>query len=360
VPVVVWVGAIVLAVVLSRRQVQEMTAVGILEVQEVPVAPVLDGRIQGIPVDLFEEVEAGQAVAVMDDSTLRKEFGVAEAELARLRSEVESRREEVQLEQHTLAVDRLNALRRFTLDLEEARLDSLDRVVKQEANRVELERLGVELDRQRQLVANGTIDQRTFDDTRLRYEELEVTIQKNEAAIREARGRVTEAEERLKTRADQTISFSPDPLISPLSEGVRVQQAQIDLLSEQRRSLVLRSPLAGKVSQVFAAAGETVVSGTPLLMIARADSVRVVGYVDQSLVKEVRVGETVEIVSRHLPRESVKATILRVGPAMQEVPESLRRHPNFAQWGLPILVGDVPQGMFHPGETLDLRLANAR
>jgi len=47
--------------------------------------------------------------------------------------------------------------------------------------------------------------------------------------------------------------------------------------------------------------------------------------------------------------------VLKLSAKMEEFPLHLRRNPLLPQWGLSVLVGEIPTDLFYPGEVLNLR-----
>ena len=87
-PWVVWGIAVVAVVMLFQRQVRQVDAVGLVQVDEAVISPEENGTVQEVPLALLEEVTAGQVVAIMDDGTIEAELQAAEAALNRLRAEL--------------------------------------------------------------------------------------------------------------------------------------------------------------------------------------------------------------------------------------------------------------------------------
>ena len=131
VPAAVWLCSIVLLLVWEGGRSQYLVGVGIVEARQTLVSPIIDGNLQSLAVDIFDEIEQGQTLAMMDDTVVSGELAVAEAELAQLRLTVlaESRRLDSDLAQQE--ADALNDLRRFQMNEEEARLQYLEMVVRQ-------------------------------------------------------------------------------------------------------------------------------------------------------------------------------------------------------------------------------------
>lgn len=356
-PVAVWCGAVAIVVTFAGRSQVYIHATGIAEVREVPVASLTDGIIQAMSVDLFDSVEAGTVVALIDDRIVRAQLDTAEVELERLQAELSASTDLIALDVRDRELDDLNRQRRFILNEETARLDYLDRVIQQEADKVALERLGIMLARQETLVKEQLTDVSTYDQIRLQHEALATKIKESEAAISIAQGQIDEAVVRKEAEQDQATDLSVTNLLQPIIEGVRVQESRIKEILEHRKLLTLKAPLDGKISQVFHRTGETVMSGEPMLAITASESRRVLAYIDEVSARRIHAGTSVEIRSNDNPTKVVTTKVLKVGSAIEEFPVRFRRNAMMSQWGLPVLAGTIQPGIFYPGESLRLRFS---
>ena len=356
IPAGVWLSAIALMLVWAGGRGQYIAGVGIVEANQTAVSPLADGSLQSLAVDIFDEIQEGQILAMMDDTVISAELVVAEAEMAQLRSTVlaESRRLDVELAQQE--ADALNDLRRFQMDEEEARLQYLEMVVRQESDTVKLERLKIQMDRQRDLVARDVTPEQLSDDTRLRYEALKKELEENETALAAAKVLVNQSTQRREEWELQVLDVDTDDFLAPIREALNVQEARISGIKQHRAMLVLRAPVGGQVAQIFHRPGETVLAGDPVLALAETGYQRVLAYVDERSAGRIQSGDEVRLQSEHRPDRIVIARVARAGVSIQELPMSLRRTPILPEWGYPVLISDVPQGIFFPGERLNVRI----
>jgi len=324
---------------------------GVVELNEVTIAPLADGVVGGITVDVFEDVVGDQVVALMDDSLIRSELITAQAELGRLRALLadEGRRvAERRTEQDT-------DMRRFMLDLEQARLERLDRWAQQESDRVALRRLEVLAERQGAMVKEGVFDELTYEQTRLECEALRRRVEESEAVLKEAADQIAHTEARLAEYREAAGSIENEASIAPMAKAIGVQEALIQGITERMGALVLRAPIGGRVARILHRPGETVVMGAPLMTITDPNSRRVMAYVDENLAVEMQEGDAVEVFSQTRPGSVVTATVLRIGQQVEPFPEHLQRSAMLVKWGRPVLLGELPEGAFMPGQAVMVR-----
>ncbi|MCF6284483.1 MAG: HlyD family efflux transporter periplasmic adaptor subunit [Candidatus Hydrogenedentes bacterium] len=356
-PILIWGGAVVLAVVLVQEQRVYVDAPGIMDFQTALVSPLMDGTVQSLAVDILDEVEAGQVVAMMDDTLIRSELMVAEAELNRVRALLEAESERYTQTQHLEQASVQNDLRRFVLNEEEARLDHLDRVIEHETDKVTLERLGIRMKRDEALRDQLLLDDAAYDEIRLRYEALKTKIDKDTRAIALAEKNIATAAKRRKSQESlETDATETDALLRALQADIAAQEARVGAVQVQRSSLALVAPVSGQVAAITRRPGESLLAGEPVLTITGAGGNRVLAYVDERTSRRFNVGDTVELHARTHPSAVVKGTIIKVGAHIESFPPRLLLSTAMPQYGYAVLVGDLPENVFRPGEALDLRL----
>lgn len=361
-PVAIWGIAVIATAALFQRQPVYVNAIGLAEAPTTFVAPLLDGTVQSIAVDVLDVVEAGQVVGLMDDSLIRAELAVAEALLDQSRATLEAERlrleNEHQLQQASLQSDQ----RRFLVNEEQARLDHLDRQVRHETDKVELERLGVQLKRQEAMKAQRILDDAAYDETRLAHEALRTKIEKDKEAIALAEAHRKTAERRREELVPvDGGAAAAGALLEALRAEISAQEAAVREVQSRRQALVLRAPVRGRVATITRRPGESMLAGDPIMTIVGDTATRVMAYVNERMAPAAgfREGDTVELHSRTQPKVMARGTILKVGSHIEPYPLRLLTNPLVPQHGLQVLVGDIPENVFRPGEALDVRLRAA-
>ncbi len=359
-PLMVWVGAVALAIALAQQQRVYVDAPGVVESKTAFVASLVDGTVQSLAVDLLDPVEAGQVVAVMDDTLVRSEMAVAEAELERVRALLDAEMARYDQTQQLEQASVQNDLRRFRLNEEEARLNHLDRVIQHETDKVTLERLAVQMKREEALRAQHLLDDAAYEQTQLTYQALKTKIEKDKRAIALAEENINTAAERRESQELLAVDGAEvDALLRALQADIAAQQANVAAVQERRRSLTLVAPVAGQVAAITRRPGESVLAGDPVLTITGAGSNRVLAYVDERSVRRFSVGDPVELHSKTQPKTVVQGEVLKVGESIEAFPLRLQVTPMMPQHGYAVLVGGLPESAFRPGEALNLRVRTA-
>lgn len=147
--------------------------------------------------------------------------------------------------------------------------------------------------------------------------------------------------------------------LAPIRQALNVQEALISGIKQRRAMLVLTAPVSGQISRIFHHPGETVLAGDPILAMTDTSSQRVLAYVDERSAGQIQEGSEVRLQSQGRPERIATARVARAGTAFQELPISLRLTPILPEWGFPVLIGDIPRGVFLPGERLSVRIKAA-
>lgn len=358
-PVLIWIAAVAAAVALARRQSIRVDAIGIVEVRQAAVAPNVAGRVKFVIPDLYDAVRAGELVGGLDEGRLVAELQVIKTEIGRLRAVIPAETARIQAANASLRLDRQTEARRFAWNVEGAELDLLDRRVALEVDRVENERLTLVLGRLRRLVSTGTVSQAEVDEAALARKAVSIRIDENTRVIATAERRRDSARTRLEA-LEREAALPPglETQLEPIRRAVAVQEARLAELTVARAGLALRAPIDGVVSHILLRPGETALAGAAVLAIADPKSTRVVAHIPEgSGHLDVRVGDRVQLQRRTSPTQVLEAQVLRVGPAVEEIPLQGRRNPNLVEWGRPVLIAATGGNLdLYPGETIEVRI----
>ena len=259
----------------------------------------------------------GYSVALSGNTAvIGAELVVAEAQMARLHLKVlaESRRLDSDLAQQE--ADALNDLRRFQMNEEEARLQYLEMVVRQESDTIKLERLRIQMARQRDLVDQDVAAEELYDDTRLRHEQLKKELEENELALEAAKQLLEQSTQRRSEWESQSLVVDSDDFLGPIRQALNVQEARISEIKQRRAMLALSAPVSGQVLHIFHRPGETVLAGDPIMAIADTGYQRVLAYVDERSAGEIQSGDKVRLQSEHRPDRIIVGRVERMAGAM--------------------------------------------
>jgi hypothetical protein len=150
------------------------------------------------------------------------------------------------------------------------------------------------------------------------------------------------------------ILADAETLLAPLEHALRVQDAKIRQLAQQISANEILAPVSGMVSKIHFPPGTYVPRGEPIITIAAESARCIVAYVDPAFGKGLRKNGTVQIRVRASGSIIAEAKVMELGSQNELMPKSLRRNPNFAQYGLPVKVSIPHELPLIPGELVDL------
>jgi len=280
----------VVAVLLGVRWIRNAGSVdrsvihvsGNIEVTAADVSFKTSGRVAKRLVSEGESVTAGQVVALLDGTELEQEAAMrrADAENARAQlAELEAGTRPEEIEQAAAA-------------LEIARAD---------AKRVE-----ADFARQKELFGQKIISPREFEAA--------------QAESSMASSRISEAEARLtlleKGPREETIRAARARL-EQARQAVALAETHLDYAT-------LRAPLGGIVLAKGIEAGEFVAPGTPVITVGDLANVWLRGYIDETDLGRVKIGQTVDVTTDTYPGKIYKGRLSFIASEAEFTPKNVQ------------------------------------
>lgn len=281
--VLILIAAVVYSVTKYRQQESSAIKIsGVLEVTSVDLSFKVGGRLLQRLVNEGDTVQAGQVVARLDDDELKQEREGRAAEEKSLRAasadlEAGSRQEEI------------------------AQGEAVLSRMKSEADRLRKEAVRAEA-----LFAGDVIAQKDLDLAR--------------SASASADASVKEAEQRLKL-----LKIGPRP------DAVRQARARIEsaaagtALAETRlRQSVLSAPLSGVVLSKHAEPGEMMMPGAPVLTVGKMDEVWLRGYIPESELGRVSLGQSARVMFDGWPGRLFEGKVSYIASESEFTPKNVQ------------------------------------
>jgi len=361
VPLIVWsVCALIVAVMLFGRASQ-LEYVGLAQAMEYPISPVATGTVQSVGVDIYDRVDVGEMVAKLDDSSLLASIATSSAKVVRLHAELEAARATLLTNEGQGLANWAADLRRFQADEQQRRLDVLSLRVIHEQRQIELERMEIEEQRARELFDAGVTAKTLWDRARLRRDEVRQGLEEGRVLLEQ-----TEAEYyAAKTRREEYETGLPnkdwmDPILRPLRESIEVESRRLDEIDVKRQALVLRSPVAGQVSEILCRRGHSVRPGEPVVVVSEGSVREILAYLAEDDGREIAPSTPVMVSTRAGGGTVSESVVIRVGPSIQEMPQRLWRNPRRPDYGRAVVIAAVPGMRLTPGEMVNVKFLDPR
>ena len=123
----------------------------------------------------------------------------------------------------------------------------------------------------------------------------------------------------------------------------------------KRQPLVLTSPIDGMVNLVQKGPGEAVLAGEPILTIAERRTSRIIAYVDENQMSQVKEGMAVRLIKGDNRGQIINSQVVSLGPNIELMPQRLWRNPTVQQWGRPVMIKNPPALNLLPGQTVGIK-----
>jgi multidrug resistance efflux pump len=331
-PGVVFVAALIAALVLWKDQANAPHLIGEVESVSSLVTTVEDGSLIELKVDRYQAVEKGQVLG---------EFRVSDPDSVRL--ELATISTDLQVLQTRMAQDQ----QRILQDFEQLRLSWLQERVALATARIELQFAESELNRVAKLFADKLVS----DD---QHDLAKSTAESRRAEVAERERMVGEIEASLKRLAPDDTGRFNTAINDKISQAIAAQE---ELLRMASKTVTLRAPITGLVTVVHHQQGERVRRGEAIVTITATVPERIVAYVRQPAIKTPQAGDAVEIRSRASRRQVGLGKVIRVGHHYETISTNVAAAtPGLATSGLPVLISLPENLVLLPGEIVDLAL----
>jgi multidrug efflux pump subunit AcrA (membrane-fusion protein) len=232
-------------------------------------------------------------------------------------------------------------------------LDVLDRQVELATTRVDLQRLLVLKGRLTDLNLLGALSLAELEEVTFQVEEAEEFLRQAERVLDESRAQLAESRERLEEFKAGTAMAEPDEarLLAALNAEVGVIEARLRSAETALTSLVLRSPLAGRVVAAPAPAGSDVLAGIPVAEVAAVETATLIAWVPQDSPLRPREGDAAEVFVAAGQSEPMTGDVRRVAGAVLPMPLRLLRNPQVPEYGVPVQI-ELRNGVLPTGQTV--------
>jgi multidrug resistance efflux pump len=357
VPVLVWLGVLTCVVFLFSTRMQRFEVIGMANSKIWQVSVIETGRIKSLPVKLFDTVTKGQILIVLDSELIEARLNTVKAEVSRLQAEIIANREILDAEAKNSQINRTIEHRRFSADVESARLDVLQLRAIIEPDRILLKDYQAEINIEKELLVTGAISTTyNIEKAQAMYDNIALKIKKNEEFLAQTKLNLGQAiSRRDEFISSQLVIPSSDLALLAISKAIDVQQQLMEEILVEGKTLVIESPADGVVTSIMAKTGEVAIAELPIIIITQTNPTEIIAYASDATHNTLTNGQKVQLVKNGQTPQIAESQIVKIGPAIDLVPERLMMDPTRPQWGRPFIV-NIPPGMkLAPGEKVGIR-----
>jgi len=355
-PLLVWMVAAAIVAVQLYQKVDTYEYVGLAKSEEYVISAEFQGRIESVPIKLYDEIGEGDVVTLMNDDQVLARIATSTARIDKLSADLDSIYSQYVADGSSGRAGWIADLRRFQVDEESRRLAILDLKVDIESDRVELERRNLQLERFRRMMEADLISQLEYDTVRLQTEQMEKRIEENLLLLVQTEEEFVRAEQRrLAYEQKAPDSIDERPLLESLKRAISVESRLLEEIQIERQSLVLRSPISGRIARIDCRSGQSVRPGQSILAVSEIEVREIVAYVPEAQVFDIKEQKLVSLSSRKSGISIVESEILRIGPGIELLPQRLWRDPVMPDYGYGVIIATVPSLDLIPGELVDVK-----
>ena len=152
-------------------------------------------------------------------------------------------------------------------------------------------------------------------------------------------------------------------LKSELVKGQNPYKIQIEKLEKDRQyfqneqeKLAITAPTDGLIGTIHVKHAENLSSFATLITFYEENPTLVKGYIHESLILEVDLGDELEVMSSLHPEHQCRGTVVGLGSRIVEIPERLRKMPEIKVYGREVLVSIPKDNYFLQKEKVVLNL----
>jgi len=310
---------LLIALLAGCQSAEEQKFQGYVEGEPVLVAAQQSGQLTSLTAQRGDEVKTGTPLFSQDQATEASGVSQAKAQLAQTQARLS---------------DLATGKRPPEIAASEAQLKDAEARRKLSAE---------QLSRQQALVAKGFVSAESLDQARTQLARDEANIAQMQAQLATAH---------LPGRKDERAGAQAQVLAS---------QAALDQSTIKLEQKSQRSPVSGRVQDIYYRAGEWVAPGQAVVSILPAENIKVRFFVPEPSLGALRTGQTVAVHCDGCP-VSLAATIRFISASAEYTPPVLYSEKN--RHRLVYLVEAWPQPQdaanLHPGQPVDVSLNLAR
>lgn len=348
-PFLVWLGAAGAVVWLYSGSAHYGQLTGVVESRSEDISPVVTARLLAVDVMPGQAVEAGEALARMDTTLV--DAGIAADEAAMRSREDAARRDDAA---------ELRAVQQLESEADGARADLAQARMDFSRAQAELDELKLELARSEDLMRRRLIRESDVTSLRPSIASLSKAVEGYPPLIAAHQQRIDRAEAarvaaiaRLGAgsggSAAEAVRRRAEDRSSAMADALKTRQAERD-------PFTLRAVGSGLVSRVYYHPGVVVVAGDPVVRVVNPRSLRIVGFLPESQLQALSVGDRVTAWRKNVIGENVDAVVESLSPDVAALPARLNPARDIVVRGRRVIMTIDGDHSLVPGESVNVEL----
>ncbi len=136
--------------------------------------------------------------------------------------------------------------------------------------------------------------------------------------------------------------------------------AKLDHFKLKEGSLAIHAPFDGLVGTISCKEGENISSFSSLLDLYKHNPTQVKGFVHESMLLEVAIGDELEVASTLHPDIKIVGEVIGLGSRIVEIPERLRKMADFKTYGREVVIEIPSDNKFLQKEKVMLNISSEK
>ena len=248
-----------------------------VETQIIPILPRTSGYVKSLMVGDFDSVKMNQFLIELDDAELQSQLAEMEADSTQAAADIMNAKATLQ-----------NAI--SSLKINKGSIEVTDVKLKQALN---------EYLRNKNLLQDGAVTQKQFDESKYNYETAQKTIANNQNELQSAQTRIPVLQ----------------AAVQKAEAALQVKKAKIDEIKLKLSYTKIFAPASGKIGKKNITIGQFVQAGTPLFSIVNDSSYWVTANFKENQIKNLHVGKLVDLRIDAFPDDKITGTIESISDA---------------------------------------------
>jgi HlyD family secretion protein len=156
---------------------------------------------------------------------------------------------------------------------------------------------------------------------------------------------------------EQALSRAAEENVKVAQDNVRRGEEDLKMAQISLGYTVLRAPFAGAIVARDTEVGEVMPPGAPVLTLADLDHVWMRGYIDETVLGRIRLGQEATVTTDSFPGRSFRGRISFISPEAEFTPKSVETHKERVTLVFRIKIDlDNPQQILKPGMPADAEI----
>jgi multidrug resistance efflux pump len=368
-PVLVWLAALAVIVVIIRTRSERFESVGIVQGLERQINAPCSGRIKTVTINLFDKVKQGESIVIidtcLDPAQLKQEIeaksNIILAKIQQLKAQLIAAGDKLTADAANREYDWITNSRNYSVDVEKTRLETMQLKARIAPAQIRLKELELNIK-----IANNKTTQTTGQSQIQLHYEIEKMNTETEALKKEIEEQQTllkQAEDNLNLAMQREQEFAKKQLVhpsvklalQPIEEEIKVQEQTLAQLMITNPVVTIESPLNGVIRNINIRPGEIVSERTPILTIVEGEPRIIVAYITDTQTNEVKENMKVQLAKTTYPQKIATSYVAYLGPSMELVPNRLWPNNATPQWGRPVII-PIPDDLeLIPGEIVGIQ-----